>query len=529
MILRALVVDDEEWTCLGIVSKLKKSGLHFESIDYAQNASEALLKAEKIIPNIAICDIRMDDVNGLELSRRLIKRIPGIKIIIISGYNEFSYAQEAIQIGIVDYILKPVDAPALYKALDKCIQLISKEDQSCHALGLLESVRKCKEFYALVQEMQEQPSPNFKILFSDFSSSFQFVSVYLYLDACFNLPIESLCEWLRKDLPAFVLGKNSIYYEILRGEFIFFLCVPPEKGDWASSSLTDSLTRLLTERFENISVYQYTFGISDILPDMRQAQKQSMHNMKHRLLCHRKDQIRSADIAPYHVAQPLSRNILSDLTCALKHQDSTLACKSLESMYLEMDKEHISYDSLQSLYLCILILIGENVDCGLNWFSGWPREIYVFSSIWDFVDFLKEIFQDLILTAQKSITAEDFHLKTVEYVCRYIQQNFSKEISLRELSEQQNINYCYLSFLFRDVMKTTFQDYLIEIRLEQARKLLRKPGYKIKDVAELVGFHNQHYFSKVFKKRMGCSPREFQSGYSSEQGGTDPASLSSSL
>ena len=181
-------------------------------------------------------------------------------------------------------------------------------------------------------------------------------------------------------------------------------------------------------------------------------------------------------------------------------------------MYLEIDKDHISYDSLQSLYLCILILISENMDSGLNWFSSWPREIYVFSSIWDFVDFLKEIFQDLIFTAQKKITAEDFHLKTVEYVCNYIQQNFSKEISLKELSEQQHINYCYLSFLFRDVMKTTFQDYLIEVRLDHAKSLLQNPAYKIKDVAELVGFHNQHYFSKVFKKRIGCSPREFQAG-----------------
>ena len=141
-----------------------------------------------------------------------------------------------------------------------------------------------------------------------------------------------------------------------------------------------------------------------------------------------------------------------------------------------------------------------------------PGEIYHFSSVWDWIDFLKELLTHVFENGGPLPEDNDPRIVLIEEIKAYIQENFSTKISLGGIAQQKHMNYCYLSLLFKEVAKVSFQDYLMEIRLNRACQLLKTGKYKIKDVAELSGFSDQHYFSKTFKKAFGCSPKKYLQG-----------------
>ena len=182
----------------------------------------------------------------------------------------------------------------------------------------------------------------------------------------------------------------------------------------------------------------------------------------------------------------------------------------LKSMYHSIETSSLSYDTLQNVYLRVLILLGEHLSFPPVQPLQMPAEIYYFSSVWDWIDFLKELLTRFLENEQPASREEDPRFKLIGEIQAYIQENFSQKLSLSEIAQQKHINYCYLSLLFKDVANVTFQDYLMDVRLNHACQLLQTGQYKIKDVAELSGFSDQHYFSKIFKKITGYTPREYQ-------------------
>ena len=108
-----MVVDDEEEIRLGIIKKIQWEEYGFKVIGDAENGQEALEKAEKLRPDIVMTDIKMPFMDGLELGRELTKKMPESKIIIFSGSDDFEYAQKAIKINVIEYVLKPINSNEL--------------------------------------------------------------------------------------------------------------------------------------------------------------------------------------------------------------------------------------------------------------------------------------------------------------------------------------------------------------------------------------------------------------------------------
>lgn len=117
--LKILIVDDEKYEAVLMEKCVDWQGRGFEIVGSAQSAREALALFAQTQPDIVLCDINMPVINGLELSRRLKQQRPGVHIIIVTGYREFAYAQQAVEIGVEKYVLKPVQAEELLKTAEK--------------------------------------------------------------------------------------------------------------------------------------------------------------------------------------------------------------------------------------------------------------------------------------------------------------------------------------------------------------------------------------------------------------------------
>ena len=504
-----LVVDDEEWIRLGIVSKLKKSHLNFQKILQSPNAEQALELASKEHPDIILCDIRMDGMNGLVFIHKLMELLPDTKIVIISGYNDFSYAKEAIQLGVVDYLLKPIDTPSLNQALEKCVRQIEQTRQHRNALETIKKAQLRKTLRSAASNLLSQDTPDYTQLFSAYCSNGMFQAYYLYLDISCSLSADTLDEHLSRLFHQFILGVNLVYYENQCNEFLIALYLSSDEKDFKPEEFADKLENSLCSEIQYITPHQYTFGISMVNPNLCQAIHEAIFCMKHRVLCANKNRIHPGDIAAFASAKT-DFSFLSDFKESLIRKDQNRLEATLKFMYHSIEESSICYEGLQNIYLRILVLLGEYCSPTVTQALQMPTEIYHFSSVWDWIDFLKELLTRFFETEKPLSVEGDSRLELVGQVQAFIQENFSKKFSLSDIAQQQHINYCYLSLLFKEVSKVTFQDYLMEIRLNHARQLLQIGTYKIKDVAEQSGFSDQHYFSKTFKKATGYSPKEYQ-------------------
>lgn len=126
---RVFIADDEIWIVMGLKKLIERSGEPFEVVGEANNGVVALEEIDRLKPDVVISDIRMPGLNGLELMERLTERAPDVKVIFISGYAEFEYAQKALQMGAVDYLLKPVEPKMLGNVLTRLKEMLGYETE----------------------------------------------------------------------------------------------------------------------------------------------------------------------------------------------------------------------------------------------------------------------------------------------------------------------------------------------------------------------------------------------------------------
>lgn len=124
---RVLLVDDEEEVIQAIMKRIDWEGLGFNVVGYAHNGVKALELAEEVQPDVAVTDIKMPYMDGMELSRRLKKEFPNIKILIFTGFDEFEYAKEAVHLEVEEYILKPIDSAELTKIFKRLKVTLDQE------------------------------------------------------------------------------------------------------------------------------------------------------------------------------------------------------------------------------------------------------------------------------------------------------------------------------------------------------------------------------------------------------------------
>jgi YesN/AraC family two-component response regulator len=260
---------------------------------------------------------------------------------------------------------------------------------------------------------------------------------------------------------------------------------------------------------------QYTIGAGGPSADLRQAAAQAILAVQHRIFCEKKDIIHVNAIEAHAKRYKPEVCALPALRGALKARDSGKITKLLERVGAELVREKYCYHSLQSFYNRALLLPGETLGLYLpeGGMSEYPKHIYSFDSIADMLDFIGNVYAEALRAAAGggAQTAAQYQREVIESVKAYIDGHFAEEISLKAISEKLHINYCYLSILFKGIMKINFRDYVVQARIGRAKEyLLQKANYKIKDVAEMTGFANQHYFSKIFRQEVGMTPKAFR-------------------
>ncbi len=533
--LKILLVDDETIIRKGLARIIEDFDAGFEVVGEAADGEEALELVERCRPHVAIVDMMMPKVNGLQFIERLNQIDPHVHKIILSGHAEFTYARKAICGGVLDYILKPIDEDQLRSALDNALCAVEKADAAARVER--EQQLLIKESLAHLTEQLSRDITRTGLYAQPGQARAQLALLGLPGElGCFRIAAIHIDTGLQlhRNRREHHYEQNSFRKMMgsAMAELPLFLPHLDRSGVVALLGADDSrptdralealygdlrhqqkvaVTLVVSEPFEHLSqagqnmdrVAQslanafYRTGVTriDVTPESVRAHSEAeltlslpaqkaLDRAQESILAHinRNDALglrrawESFGLALRHCGAPgtLARRIFSDAFSRILQEYQRLA-----STLTRLHGEEYSYiQQIELLETCEAILDYTTTVC-VEMMSGMHR------------------------SAGKGN-------RLVDMIKTYVDDNYSEQITLGRISEIAHVSPNYICELFHEQTGEHFLDYLTRIRIERAKALLRDKGMKAYQVGTLVGYDDPTYFSKVFKKLVGVPPNAYR-------------------
>lgn len=548
--IKVFLVEDEYAIREGIKRSIHWERDGFELVGEAGDGEVALPKIIKSKPDILITDIRMPFMDGLELSRLVKSEMPDIKIIVLSGYDDFNYAKQAISIGVEEYILKPVSEETLMEELKKVAEIISKEKQENEArekyvhdmeeIRILEQQKFLHDMIDGKLSIQESMALGKKLgievtaecysilLMQVFSGNSGESDIDAYSgikediysrikDNCNDIPNVFLYDQVG-DVLCFLIKADSeeeLRDMIRRGtesirnlmkdhmDMLYFMAIGKivERIRDVNISYADA-SRKFAERYmlEESAIFDGTekkdkkSGKADpVIEEKAATDKIDLNN------------IDAGKISQKTILHFLKNGTIAEVDDFTEEYFSSIGYEVMESMML---RQYVLVEALLSAAAFMKTVGVEGKE--LEEILGDTKDPTGYASS---VDSAKEYIQKLLNTIleYRNKLSDQKYIEIIDKAKEYIQNNYQNEdMSLQSVALEVNVSSNHFSAIFRKETGETFIDYLTEVRMEKARTLLVCTAMKTSEIGFQVGYRDPHYFSYIFKKTQGMSPKEYR-------------------
>ena len=530
---KVFLVEDEIVIREGIKNNVRWEEEGFKIVGDESDGELAYPMIIREQPDILITDIKMPFMDGLELSKLIKKEMPQLKIIIISGYSEFGYAQQAIDIGVNEYLLKPVTSTKLVAAVKNAAAAIEKERKEKQLLEEYQLLvyqnqgERRKDFFnALVSgkmslsqilEQEEELGINmvasvFCVVLFQFSGQEDMHQYSNEIVQCETRMTQALRRY--PDLKVFERGMEGWAF-ILLGE-----------DELQINALIQELSELLIQ-LKDDKVY-YFGGIGRCVPRVRDLHKSYLDANKAFSLRYFEGRNQLLSYKDVHSKEELGnrvniselnlekhdRNLLEDFLKRGTLQDvdefvdsyfkgfgSTAMSSTLFRQYIIMDGYSVILKFLKTLQYPM-----EKIDNSLRSMSNVTDQL---CGLEDCSEFYKAILKDAIDLRNKN--SQKRYAGLIQQAKEYMHFKFAmSDLTLDKVAASVNVSPNYFSSLFNQETGMTFIEYLTNLRMEKAKDYLRCSARKITEIGFLVGYQDSHYFSYIFKKTQNCTPSEYR-------------------
>jgi two-component system, response regulator YesN len=518
---KVFFVEDEIVTREGIRDNVNWQANGFEFCGEASDGEMALPQLRAIKPDVLITDIKMPFMDGLQLSKIVRERMPLMKIIILSGHDEFEYAQEAINLGVTDYLLKPVTVEKLHSVLKKLALLLDKERNEQEDLRKLQD--QVEENRASLRERLYLKLVVGAISPSEAIEKGQELDLDLiarcYLVVILKTELKDRSE--QYDYDEYQHLQQTIIHIAERDPDIFVLKKDFEdlilimKGS-TPEYLEEACDLLLQEIEREVTLTRYQLTIAkgstqNRIADICQSFVEALVNIQ---------ATSGGMISPVNQVVERAELLKVDQSAV----ENYLRCGSLSEFEQFFDAfirplgETALRSSLIKNYIFVdIVLVAAKLVNELE--GDIDKVIPELNSIETILSSVKTVehlreqtykILSMVMSFRDSVSAGQYTL-LIRQAKEYIQQHYmDTDLSLRDLACRANISASHFSSVFSQETHQTFKDYLTEVRITKAKELLRSTSLKSADIGYMVGYNDPHYFSSVFKKNTGYSPIEFR-------------------
>lgn len=535
--LKVLIVDDEPSNVYGLVRYIEWESLGYEQPMTCESGEEALELFAETAFDVLISDVSMPEMSGIELVAQLKRMHPQLQVLMISGYNEFEFVRDAIDVGAQAYVLKPLKLEEVTSRLtslrvtlekmnaikDQTRELEQKVSESIRVAkerfvsDLIAGIAQTGEMLSSWERLLELPQVEHGlrvIVFGldHFLTSGQEARERVVLGGLFRKTIDIGLS----DLGSLLFQGQTAPDEIV----VLELNASPEERARMEKQFS-FIQEMVLEQYGSTM----TIGCSREGSGWGEAQllyKEVRFMMaQSRLLADgqiaRFEQLDTAGFKDYRLREELMPMMVK----LMEEGDAPGASQHMQHIFdLVLTQEPISFSHVQAFGMSFL----SELIRALKWHSKTEGEINILmwrrlldcSSALQIVEVLTEVVDRYMTEDQNDQLNQQRSL--IRRIAVFIEEKVKENWTVKQLAEQFNLNASYLSVLFKKEMGITISDYVQETRIKLARELLQDPSVKIYEVAEQVGVQTSAYFTYLFKKIVGCTPQEYRNYHSKEEG-----------
>ena len=527
---KLLIVDDEKIVREGLMKRTKWTDFDIELTKMAEDAEEALDIVASCKPDLVIADVNMPGKNGLELAKLIMESSPNTRIIMLSGYNDYEYVSKALRNKVVDYLLKPVETEVLIQTLQKAIHDIESEVEKHKNLEELrkkldQSIPVLREkciYYLLSGYMDLNQIREFYTQIDLNLTGSKFISVALTVTAdnksemkYFQLDMIGIKEMIRNIIKENGAGELA---DFSTGTIGIILNYGKEKKAKQIYDDVFLLCNIIFSKIDSIfkrdvkigigSIYNDSRGISNSFNQALEATGNYLVSDVTKILFYSDISINSDD--KNHILYPIDEeNMIID---ALRKGEVKDAKKSLENFFDKViDINGLVYSVFKSYSLRLIYTIFRKIsewDIPTDVLEAYDQPIETrVRKLNDYNEIIKVVngFVSYVAIAINEKRSRE-NYSVIEKACRYMEGNFTCDMSIQDVAEHVHLTQAYFSVLFKKTMGKTAQEYLTSIRMNKARQLLLEGYAKTYEVGEKVGYVDTRYFIKVYKKHFGVTP-----------------------
>ncbi|MFF2889423.1 response regulator [Paenibacillus sp. NPDC057967] len=530
--MKVIIVDDEKHVRSAITMLAEWDKLGIQEVLQASDGEEAVRLIEKHQPQIVLTDMRMPRKSGAELLTWLSENQPHMKTIVISGYDDFEYVRHAIRHGGMDYILKPVKATALNEALAKAVQCWRKEqDERIRMTRQMIEMNEMKPHYTdklLTELVSGQNGREFlKQIQDEFPFPAGLATCSVAVVAVSQLDHELFGKFQNR-LQLIHFAILNICNELLRSRGIAFRQLD-SRGEivllfWGPSEPFEALLIEIGKGISATLQRHVHFGLALERPYPGELPRAYLEASKalwkrnaldpvriHREQSEKTDQAsRPLRLSAFEEELRLAalsgssdriRTAAEQWILEVRQLDSVSPEQLLQwnqewewmrTQWLDEGQSASAADSLEP-YTDMPPCLPLNKEGMLSW------------------DRLQDELEKRLADASAPLTRlHASHTSFIETIAVYLNEHYREEISLQDLAARFYLSREYIARKFKQAYGVTIMDYLSRIRIDRAKLLLHNPHLRVALVAEMVGYPDEKYFRRVFKKIEGVSPGEYR-------------------
>lgn len=534
--LKVFLVEDEIIIRNGVKNNIPWEQEGFTFVGEAGDGELAWPLIKQTKPDILITDIRMPFMDGLELSGLVRKELPDTKIIILSGYSEFDYAKQAINLGVANYLLKPISGEKLLEAVKQVADIIREEraqtllvEQYRLENGENVKVEKIRLFEQIVAgtATTREILDRGELLELDLAAPFYTVLLLKLVDSGESMDSSAQVMEASEKVDEAIM-KNPEYFAVERGLEGLAILMKSEEERQAGTKLMN-LEKEIQEILTQYPEVSYFGGAGETVQRMRDIRRSYIGASKAFASRFFTEKNRFLTVEQIRELKPAGMKDMS-----LKSVDASKINRKLVEDFLKSGLEeetknfveeyfkNIGHENYESLMFCHYLIVDMNL-CASHFLESIGIDSALLPAqcrdVGEFADSLQceegmisyvtKLFTETIRLRDKS--SRNKYMELITAAQKIILENFqNNEFSMNQAAAMVNLSPGYFSTLFRQETGVSFVEHLTGIRLEKAKALLMCTNMRSSEIAYEVGYKDAHYFSYIFKKVCGCTPKEYR-------------------
>jgi len=524
-----MLADDEEEVRKAIIRKMDWERLGFRVVGDAENGEDALEKLEQLEPDVVMTDIRMPYMDGLTLTARIREKYPSIKVLIFSGYDDFEYAQQAIKLGVTEYILKPVNGQELSEILKRVRASLDQEIEQRRNIDTLResylgSLPILRELFLndLVRRTADVASvvPKLREYGIDIMDARKWLAAVIHVEQTESQMLSQHQELIPISVKGLAEDQLKPYcrFAIFNSMEGITVIAAVDEGN-TQTGLINVLNDICKESRRMLEV-TITVGVGqscDTLEEISRSYQAAVDALGYRAIVGKGKTIYINDVEPVGRGKlQMDARQEEELAAAVKFGPRSLIESVIRNLAARMDDAKVHARQYQLYMLSIancVIRLMQQYDLDMDEMFG---EQATCRDILEGICCRGEFAERMIPIACRVNEAmnqerDNTTRKAIWEAKEYIRNHYADpELSVEMLCRHLHMSPAYFSTMFKKETGQTYVNYLTEVRLNKAVELLNETDDKTYVIAGKVGYQEQNYFSYVFKKRYGISPMKYR-------------------